>query len=99
MANPSVTKLSKMLVEFGAATAPFTARAIGKAPMATGYSIGNETYGKDSRVYLYCPDLETRTKLEYFLFGKGCEVGRDYSPGYNVTEVRVSYFKGNNWDE
>ena len=64
-----------------------------------GYCIGNETYGKDSRVYLYCPDLETRTKLEYFLFGKGCEVGRDYSPGYNVTEVRVSYFKGNNWDE
>jgi len=102
MALKSVTKLSKALKEFGAAVQDFTARALKgstKALMAEGYGIGNETYGRDSMVYVYTPDNATRKRLERFLAARGFKVCRDYWPGSGVAEVQVSYFKGHHWNE
>lgn len=100
--RPSTTKLSKMLVEFGAATAPFTARAVTKrsAPMAEGFSLSDETYGRDSRLYVGCPSEVVRRRLEWHLQGEGVTtVKTTYSPGHGVVSVGVTYFKGWHWDE
>lgn len=61
--------------------------------------IGDETYGRDSRIYIYdsCYPF-VRSHLENFLDGKGFRVHRSYSPGQNVLEVGVTYFKGANWN-
>ena len=106
--RPSTTKLSKMLVEFGAATAPFSARVVTKrdAPMAEGVSLSDETYGRDSRLYIGCPDQGIRRRLEAFLAVKGVtSMKTTYSPGSGfshdgvIVEVGVTYFKGWHWDE
>jgi hypothetical protein len=102
MSRPSTSELSRLLVEFGAATTTFTARTVktGRPPMARGFVLTNETYGADSRVYLYCPDLSTRLRLEDFLKSKGVTtVSPEYSPGRHTAEVGVTYFKGDHWDE
>ncbi len=100
--RPSTTKLSGMLVKFGAAMATFTARAV-KAetvPMAKGFSLTNETYGRDSCLYLHCPDNEIRLRLEDALERQGVTtVYRRYAPNGNTIEVGVTFFKGWNWDE
>jgi hypothetical protein len=91
-----------MLVEFGAAIAPFDARAVcaGKVPMRKGFGMGNETYGKDSKLYLRCPNKETRRKLEDFLrINDVTTVERRYWPESSIVEVGVTYFKGRHWDE
>ena len=96
----STTTLSTHLVTFGAALTPFTTKAFkGSAPMAPGYRIGNETYGRKSMVYIQAPDLATRHRLEKFLVSKGAKVDRSYSPSGSTTEVQVSYFKGWHWNE
>jgi hypothetical protein len=100
--RPSTSTLSEMLVAFGAAVRPFTAKQTGmsKDVMSKGFSIGNETYGKDSRLYIGCPDVPTRRKLESFLELKGVTtVDRGYWQGSAITEVGVTYFKGYHWDE
>lgn len=61
--------------------------------------VGNETYGRDSCIYLYCADQAERRVVERALAGLGHKVNTSYSPGSPVTEVRVSYFKGFHWDE
>ena len=101
--RPSTTKLSKMLVEFGAATNTFSVTDVceNKALMAEGFSMSNETYGTDSCLYIGCPDHETRKELEKFLRAR-CNVStvnRRYSPKSSCTEVGVTYFKGWHWDE
>jgi hypothetical protein len=62
-------------------------------------SISNETYGRDSRIYVYGKDTAERRALERFLDVEGFKVCKDYWPGSAVTEVAVSYFRGSNWDE
>jgi len=100
--RPSTTKLSKMLVEFGAATAPFTARAVTKrdVPMAEGFFLHDETYGRDSRIYIGCPDQGIRRRLDWFLESKGVTtVSTDYAPKGRTASVGVTFFKGWHWDE
>lgn len=100
--RPSTTKLSTMLVEFGAATAPFTARAVKQrnAPMAEGFRLEDETNGKNSRLYIWCPSEVVRRRLEWHLQGEGVTtVKTTYYPGHGVVSVGVTYFKGRQWDE
>jgi len=59
--------------------------------------IGNETYGKDSRIYI--DTKGKRGELERFLRGLGFTVNQHYSKGSDYTEVAVSYFKGYHWNE
>ena len=62
--------------------------------------IGDETYGRDSRIYIYnsCYPF-VRKHLEDYLSDKGFTVNRKYSPGSDsVVEVGVTYFKGVNWN-
>lgn len=68
--------------------------------------INNETYGRDSRVYVICEDVAQRESLERALEREGgFSIGYDYMPaGYGrpkgkVVEVGVSYFKGWHHDE
>jgi len=59
--------------------------------------IGDETYGRDSRIYV--DTKGKRGELERFLRGLGFGVNTNYSKGSDYTEVAVSYFKGIHWDE
>jgi hypothetical protein len=61
--------------------------------------IGDETYGKESYIYIYCGKVEDRRPLEKQLEKRGHKVMSYYGPGSAKLEVRVSYFKGDNWDE
>jgi hypothetical protein len=75
--------------------------------------IDNETYGGESYIYIDCDTsgggykginetedaLRERKRIEYALIKKGYKVNTDYNKGGGTIEVRVSYFKGNNWDE
>ena len=98
----TVANVSEHLMAFGAATATFgtsEVKAMIKVPMAKGYSMFNETYGKQSMLYVSAPDMVTRRRLEQFLKSKGAVVNRGYSPGSPTLEVQVRYFKGYHWDE
>ena len=100
--RPSTPKLSEMLVKFGAATAPFTARDVKKhqVPMSTGFGLSDETYDRDSRIYIHCPDQVTRRRLEWHIQGEGVTtVNTGYSPKGSTVDVGVTYFKGWHWDE
>ena len=107
MGHQSVTKLSKSLVEYGAATATFGAKRLadwnkGNAeppPLAKGFSLSDETYGRKSFVYIQTPDKPGRKRLERFLAGKGFKINTDYWPKSSTAEVQVSYFKGWHHDE
>ena len=59
--------------------------------------IGDETYGRDSRIYV--DTKGKRGELERFLRGLGFSVHTNYSKGSDYTEVAVSYFKGYHWNE
>lgn len=59
----------------------------------------DETYGRESMIYLDWPDYETRREWEDVLRSNGFRVHEDYSPGSGTSEVQVSYFKGTRWDE
>lgn len=63
--------------------------------------ISNETYGRDSRIYINAPRAvkATRKLLENTLENHGFKVHRSYWPGSDIVEVSVSYFKGWHWDE
>ena len=110
MARKSTAAVSSLLVEFGAATSTFGAKQVMKAdteygpdayrlPMARGYSLCDETYGRDSRLYTLCPNVDTRRRLERFLEARGVKVNRGYDLTNPTVDVSVSYFKGHNWDE
>lgn len=60
--------------------------------------IGDETYGNESYIYIVAKDLESRRPLERALQKKGHKVIENYGAGLKI-EVRVSYFKGRNWNE
>lgn len=59
----------------------------------------NETYGKQSFVYIRGTSVDHRRALENALEKEGFKVGRDYFPGSTMVEVQVSYFKGHKWNE
>jgi len=58
--------------------------------------IGDETYGKDSRIYIDCQGK--RNELESFLRANDFMVNSKYSPKSDYTEVGVTYFKGHHWN-
>lgn len=60
--------------------------------------VSDETYGKDSRIYISFSSIEEREKMENELEIQGFPVNRAYCKGYSIAEVQVSYFKGHNWD-
>lgn len=102
----TVMFVSEKLIEFGAAKGPFNSRDINNArkgkitlPLNEGYSIGDETFGRKSMLFIRCPDIETRYRLERFLHNAGVKIHEDYWPGSSIAEVQVSYFKGWHWDE
>ena len=100
--RPSTPKLSEMLVKFGAATAPFTARDVKKhrAPMAEGFGLSDETFGRDSRIYIHCQTHADRHRLEAFLQSKGLTtVNTGYWTASRIADVGVKFFKGWHWDE
>jgi len=59
--------------------------------------ISNETYGRDSRIYIEFESNKSRLEVERKLKSKG-HVIKAYGMG-NVCEVRVSFFRGWHWDE
>ena len=61
--------------------------------------VSNETYGRDSRIYITADTKPARYKLERVLIKNGFEVEREYFPGSSIVDVGVSYFKGWHWDE
>jgi len=88
----------------------FLARTFNKNFVRIGnHGISDETYGKDSRIYLWNVNERwgiTRNELESKLKDEGFKVhsnyGRAISPevkDYDTVEVSVSYFKGWHWDE
>ncbi len=104
MARYSLTKVSSWLVEFGAATKPFTTREYKKRDhrpcMAPGFVLDDETYGRNSEMYLDCPDKDTKDKLTWFLKSKGVTINDAYGRANSRTvNFGVSYFKGFHWDE
>ena len=61
--------------------------------------VSDETYGKNSCIYLYHGEANTRRALERLLEGRGHRVDRSYSSGGGTLEIEVSFFKGYHWDE
>ena len=61
--------------------------------------VSDETYGKNSCIYLYHGEKNTRRALERLLEARGHRVDRDYYLGSGTLEVEVSFFKGYHWDE
>lgn len=62
-------------------------------------TISNETYGRQSCIYIRCHTVEMRRQIESALERRGHRIGRDYWPGSARIEVTVSYFKGWHWNE
>ena len=92
MANRiSVTKLGKLLKDKGFVSTAFTTTDLKKGRVE---GVSNETYGKDSRVYIYTGTPEARTKLERFLRRNDVKFNPSYHPGSGTVEVCVTYFQG-----
>lgn len=91
--KPSATKLGKILKELSVVDEAFTARDLKKGDVK---GVSNETYGKDSRVYVHCDSNEERRRIERILQRKYnvTTVHTDYWPGSGTLEVSVTYFKG-----
>lgn len=109
--RPSTTTLSEMLCkakikatgEYIAKTT-FTAKDVkdgsAKKALLEGFSISNETYGRDSRLYIHCPTQALRHSVESYLRREGVTtVNAGYWPGSATLEVGVTYFKGTRWYE
>jgi hypothetical protein len=54
--------------------------------------ISNETYGKDSRIYINSQGR--RAELENFLARNGFKVHRNYDLNGSYVEISVTYFRG-----
>lgn len=59
--------------------------------------IGNETYGRNSRIYISTHDASERRELTHKLTEQGFKVYTDYGVP-NVVEVQVTYFQGWHYD-
>ena len=107
--RPSTTKLSEILCStklkstgLTVATKTFTAKDLKgemKGFLHEGFSIYDETYGRDSRLYINCPSQSIRRSLEAHLRSKGVTtVNSGYWPSSNVVDVGVTFFKGWHYD-
>ena len=98
----TVKNISELLVEFGAAVAPFEVKDLTSQPRKIetrpGYGIGEETYGRRSCLYIETPSAEDRHRLEAFLESKGATVNRSYWPESRTVEAQVRWFKGQGWN-
>lgn len=92
--KPSATKLGKILKELGVVDEAFTARDLKKHQGPS--NVGNETYGRDSRIYVSCGSETERRRIESLLKRKYnvTTVHTDYWRGSGRLEVSVTYFKG-----
>jgi hypothetical protein len=111
MGRKTVKQISALLVEFGAATEEFTAGTLRKhnagdgvkIPMETGFGLSDETYGRDSRLYVHGYDtagssgIAKAVQLAAFLREHGVEPKPYGVP--STVEVGVLWFKGWHWDE
>ena len=61
-------------------------------------AVYNETYGKRSMIYVDTAGSDVRVQLESFLKTEGFGVNKDYHIGSGTLEVRVSYFRGHQWN-
>lgn len=59
----------------------------------------DETYGRDSMIYIQWGSPTERKEWEEKLEDAGFKVNRRYWPGSSTSEIQVSYFKGTHWDE
>lgn len=92
----SVKKLGALLAELGVVDKPFTAADLKKGRVK---KVGNETYGRDSRVYIYTGSPEARAKLERELRRRRVAHNSGYYPGSGVVECGTTYFKGDrHWE-
>ena len=61
--------------------------------------IANETYGKDSMIYVSWDSFQQRREGELKLEQLGHKIHYDYAQGSSRSEIQVTYFKGWHWDE
>lgn len=61
--------------------------------------VSDETYGRNSCIYLYHGESTTRRDLEKLLEARGHRVDREYYAGSGTLEIEVSFFKGHHWNE
>ena len=61
-------------------------------------AVGNETYGRQSCIYVDAGNVRRRHELERFLKNNGFKVDPEYWPGSAMVEAQVSYFRGDQWD-
>ena len=61
--------------------------------------ISDETYGKESYIYVHTDSPDERRELENFLVDNGFKISKKYNPEGSTAEVRVAYFKGWHQDE
>jgi len=59
----------------------------------------NETYGPKSMIYLEFDTINNRLSGEMLLESNGFKVNKGYYKGSKITEIQVSYFKGDRWWE
>ena len=107
MSRPSLPKLTEMLTEIGVTTETFGVRkykSLSKQgqplPLERGFHICDETFGRKSYIFIRCPDMEARERIEDFLeYDKDVStVERGYNHGYPTLCVGVTYFKGWQWN-
>ena len=60
---------------------------------------GNETFGRESMIFLRWPDMDARNEWERRLEDAGFKVYKEYGPGNPVSQIQVSYFKGWHYNE
>lgn len=53
--------------------------------------ISDETYDKESYIYVHTDSLDDRKKLEGFLMENEFKINKNYSPDGSTAEVMVSY--------
>ena len=96
MTRPTVKTLATNLVKIGFISTPFTISDLKNHKVR---GVGNETYGRNSHVYIYTTGPDARRSLEASLVSAGIPVSTSYSPSGSTVDVPVSFFKGDRWDE
>ena len=95
----STTRVGKLLHAWGFVDRPFTPRDLrkGTAPK----NVSDETYGRDSELYVYTASPERRAELIRRCHREGINVNPGWNSGPKSTSVNigVTYFKGWHWDE
>lgn len=93
----SCTKLGKLLAQWGFVDKPFTARDLqrGRGPR----NVSDETYGRQSEVYVGCGTRERRAELLRLCRRHDINVDPEWAEGSCSLNIGVTYFRGWHWDE